>query len=179
MINGEFIDSPLLLKEKKVMKILSFDQSTRISGFCVVNDGIPEESGVIDLHKITDTEERSRQMGIALCKKIEEVDPDLIVIEEVQQQTNASTVIKLARIQGTIIGFAAAHRIDLKILTPSKWRSVLHYKQGPKVKRAELKQQSIDYVKEHFGLNVSEDEAEANCIGIAADMLFNQWGSLD
>ncbi|MBQ0090676.1 MAG: crossover junction endodeoxyribonuclease RuvC [Prevotellaceae bacterium] len=162
------------------MKILAFDQSTRVSGFGVIQDGVPIDSGVIDLHKITDTDERSRQMGVSLCEIIEQVNPDLIVIEEVQQQTNVSTVIKLARIQGVVIGFAAAHNIELKIVTPSQWRSTLHYKQGPKVKRVELKQQSIDYVTEHFGFkDYTEDRCEAICIGVAAYELFNVWGNLD
>lgn len=154
------------------MKILSMDQSTRITGFSVFNDGKYVKSGVIDLHKIKDTDERSKQMAVEICKLIRETKPDVTIIEEVQQQSNVSTVIKLARIQGVVIGFCAAHNIDLHILTPTRWRSVLSYKQGPKIKREQLKQQSLDFVKQNFQLELIEDEAEAVCINEAAHRIY-------
>lgn len=154
------------------MKVLAFDQSTRVTGYSVFNDGKYVKSGVIDLHKIKETDERSKQMGVEMCKVIEDNAPDVTIIEEVQQQSNTATVIKLARIQGVAIGFCAAHNIDLHILTPTKWRSVLGYKQGPKVKREELKQQSLDFVKKNFGLELIEDEAEAVCINEASQRLY-------
>ena len=155
------------------MIILAFDQSTRVTGWSVFENGQYSKSGVIDLHKITDTDERSKQMGIEICKVIEESRPDCVIIEEVQQQSNVATVIKLARIQGVAIGFCAAHNIDLHILGPSRWRSALSYRQGPKVKREELKSQSLAYVKS-LGLNIkSEDENEAVAINAAAHKIYN------
>ena len=154
------------------MKVLAFDQSTRVTGYSVFDDGKYVKSGVIDLHKITDTDERSKQMGLEMCKVIEGTKPDVTIIEEVQQQSNTATVIKLARIQGVAIGFCAAHNIDLHILRPTEWRSALGYKQGPKVKREALKQQSLDFVKNNFGLELIEDEAEAVCINEAAHRIY-------
>ena len=148
------------------------DQSTRITGYSVFKDGKYVTSGVIDLHKIKDTDERSKQMAVEICRLIESAKPDCVIIEEVQQQSNTSTVIKLARIQGVAIGFCAAHNIDLHILTPSRWRSVLGYQQGPKVKREVLKQQSLDFVKNKFKLELIEDEAEAVCINEAAHRIY-------
>ncbi len=155
------------------MRVVSLDQSTRVTGWSSFIDGKYVQSGVIDLHKINDTDERSKQMGIEICKTIEENAPDVVIIEEVQQQSNVSTVIKLARIQGVVIGFCAAHNIELHILTPSKWRAALNYKQGPKVKREELKQQSRDFVKNVLGLQIkSEDETEATAINEAAHRIY-------
>ena len=155
------------------MRVLSLDQSTRVTGWSLFEDGQYVQSGVIDLHKITDTDERSKQMGLEICKTIEYNNPSVVIIEEVQQQSNVSTVIKLARIQGVAIGFCAAHNIDLHILTPSRWRAALKYKQGPKVKREELKQQSRDFVKNTFGLTIkSEDENEATAINEAAHRIY-------
>lgn len=74
------------------MRILSFDQSTRITGWCWFDKNKYVDSGVIDLHKITDTSERSKAMGLEICKLIESFMPDLVVIEEVQQQSNVDTV---------------------------------------------------------------------------------------
>jgi hypothetical protein len=72
-----------------------------------------------------------------------------------------------------ILGYAEAHKIKTHILQPAKWRAALQFNQGPKVKRAELKQQSIDYVNDHLGIDLTEDECEAIAEGIAAHKIFN------
>jgi Holliday junction resolvasome RuvABC endonuclease subunit len=155
------------------MRVVSLDQSTRVTGWSLFIDGKYVQSGVIDLHKVTDTDERSKQMSVEICKTIEGNQPDVVIIEEVQQQSNVSTVIKLARIQGVAIGFCAAHNIELHILTPSRWRAALQYRQGPKVKREELKQQSRDFIKNVLGLQIkSEDENEAIAINEAAHRIY-------
>lgn len=154
-------------------KVLAFDQSTKISAYSLWIDGEYTEVGVIDLHKLKDTSERVRAMGVELCKTIEKYNPEIVIIEEVAQQSNAMTLKLLARIQGVIIGFCAAHDIDTYILEPSKWRSTLHFHQGSGIKRAELKAQAIEHVKNQYMLDLSEDECEALCIGEAAHILFN------
>ena len=156
------------------MKILALDQSTRITGHSLFDDGTYVESGVIDKHKIGDADKRIAEMGLEICRKIKEHKPDIVVIEDIQKQSNTKTVIYLARLQGCIILYCASKGIDIKILHPSEWRKVLSYNQGPKVPRAELKEQSINYVKEHLGFdNFSEDRCEAICIGVAANKLYN------
>ena len=160
------------------MKILSFDQSSRLSGWSVFEDGEYVDSGVIDKHKITDSDKRIAEMGLEIYKKIKEANPDVCVIENIQNQSNTATVILLARLQGMILGYCAAHKIRTEILGPSQWRAALKYKQGAKVKREELKRQSMDYVKNNFGLmDCTEDQSEAICIGVAASKLFDDtWG---
>lgn len=156
-----------------MQKILAFDQSTKISAYSVFIDNEYIECGCIDLHKIKDTSERIRAMGVELGKVIEKYSPDKVVIEEVAQQSNPLTLKLLARIQGVIIGFCAAHNIETYIIEPSKWRSTLHFKIGAGVKREELKAQAIKYVKDIYGLEATEDECEALCINEAAHKIFN------
>jgi hypothetical protein len=72
-----------------------------------------------------------------------------------------------------ILGYAEAHGIQTHILAPTTWRRVLNYSQGPKVKRAELKKQSIDYVKHTYGLDLPEDECEAIALNDAARQKFD------
>lgn len=156
------------------MKILSFDQSTNLTGWSLFNDGQYVDSGVIDKHKIKDADKRIAEMGLEICKKIKEYMPDVVVAEDIQKQSNTKTVIYLARLQGCIVLYCASKGIELKILHPSEWRKVLSYEQGPKVKREVLKEQSINYVKEHLGFdNFTEDQCEACCIGMAANLLYN------
>lgn len=153
------------------MKILSFDQSTKVTGWCLY-DGKYVDSGIIDKHKIDDVNKRTGEMGIAICEKISDVKPDIVVIENVQAQAGVATVIMLARLQGIILGYNYANGVETKILAPTEWRSALSFKQGPKVKRKELKEQSINYVKEHLGFDFQEDQCEACCIAIAAQKMF-------
>lgn len=154
-------------------RVLSFDQSTKVSAYSLWVNGEYVECDVIDLHKMKDTSERVRAMGVELCETIEKYNPDVVVIEEVAQQSNPLTLKLLARIQGVIIGFCAAHDIDTYIIEPSKWRSTLQFKIGAKVKRAELKAQAIAYVKDVYNLELSEDCCEAICIGEAAHKIYN------
>ena len=156
------------------MKILSCDQSTNLTGFALFDNGEYVESGVIDKHKIKDADERIAEMGLAICRKIKEYKPDCVVIEDIQKQTNTKTVIFLARLQGCVILYCASKGIDIKILHPTEWRRILSYSQGPGVKREELKEQSINYVKERLGFDTfTEDQCEACCIGMAANKLYN------
>lgn len=155
-----------------MQKVLAFDQSTKISAYSIFIDNEYIECGCIDLHKIKDTSERIRAMGVELGKAIEKYSPDKVVIEEVAQQSNPLTLKLLARIQGVIIGFCAAHNIETYIIEPSKWRSILHFKIGSGVKREELKAQAIQHVKDVYGLDLSEDECEALCINEAAHKIF-------
>lgn len=156
------------------MKILSFDQSTRCSGYAYFEDGKYIESGVVDMSKSKlDTDKRSFEMAKELWKIIKKYKPDEIVLENVQQQSNPATMIILARLAGMIIGYAEAHNVHVHILLPSQWRKALGYSQGAKVKRQELKQQSIDYVKNTYGLDLPEDQCEAIAEGIAAHKIFD------
>ena len=160
--------------------VLSFDQSTRCSGYAYFLNNKYVESGVIDMSKSKlDTYERSFEMAKEIWKVIKKYKPNYVILENVQKQTSISTTLVLARLQGMVIGYAEAHGVKTHILSPTQWRKVAGFAQGPKVKRAELKQQSIDYVKEHYGLNVTDDESDAVCLAEAAHKIFdfdNLWG---
>lgn len=155
------------------MRVMITDQSTRCTGVAIYEDGEYVCSEMIDMSKSKlGTDERSFEMAKAIWGVIDKYNPSHLVIEDTQQQNNVKTVITLARLQGAILGYAEAHGVKVHILLPSKWRSALSYNQGPKVKRSELKQQSIDYVKEHYGLDLPEDICESICMGVAAHKIF-------
>ena len=157
--------------------LLALDQSTRCSGYAIFQDGEYVCSGVIDKSKSKlDTHERSFEMARDLWRVMKKYKPQTLIIEEVSQQSNPKTVIILSRLQGMLIGYAEAHGVKTHILLPSQWRKVLDFKQGPKVKRDELKQQSINFIKEKYGLSLQEDECEATCIGVAAHKIFDLKG---
>ena len=153
------------------MKILSFDQASVIAGWALFEDGQYTDSGVIKKSKDTPIADRVPSMALAICKKIKEVQPDVVIIEDIQNQNSVKTVIDLARLQGGIIMYCANKGIPIKIYHPSTWRRELGFTQGTKTKRDDLKKQATEYVKE-LGFNVaSEDESEAICINLAAQQM--------
>lgn len=161
------------------MIVMSMDQSTRKSGYAIFINSEYYCSGVVDKSKSDlDTDARSFEMAKDLWSIIKKYKPDVLILENVQQQSSVSTVITLARLAGMIIGYAEAHGVKTHILGPSQWRKALSYRQGSKVKRKELKQQSYDYVKENYGFAKSEDENEAIAICAAAHKIydFDMWG---
>ena len=156
------------------MKLLAWDQSSKKSGWCLIEDGKYVKSGVIDKSKITDIDTRIGEMGIAICQQIKESAPDIVVIENIQNQSSISTVVSLARLQGFILGWCYVKHIKSEIIGPSEWRKILHFKQGAGVKRQELKEQGMNYVKDRYGMSLSEDEAESCCIADASWAKFVQ-----
>ena len=154
------------------MKLLAFDQSSKKSGWSLVEDGKYVQSGIIDKSEIADIDTRIGEMGVAICQQIKEFHPDLVVIEGIQNQSSISTVVSLARLQGFILGWCYVKHIKTEIIGPSEWRKVLHFKQGAGVKRHELKKQSLDYVQNTYNIERPEDESEAVCIGDASWIKF-------
>ena len=160
-------------KEVFIIKILAFDQALIKTGVCTLDDGTVYHS-LIDLSKTKDPAERRAIMRQMIQSRIKTNNPDLVVIEDVALQASAKTVIQLAQLQGAIIGACELFNIPYEIIKPTEWRKTLDFKQGRQVKRPELKQQAIDYVAEHYGENVSSDEADAMCIATAALMRLEQ-----
>lgn len=156
------------------MKLLAWDQSSTKSGWCLVEDGKYVRSGIIDKHTIKDIDTRIGEMGIAICQQIKELNPDLVVIENVQSQGSIATVVHLARLQGFVLGWCYVKHIPIEIVRPTEWRKILGFSQGPKVKRQELKEQSLNYVKSKYDMDLPEDQAEAVCIGDASWIKFIQ-----
>lgn len=149
-----------------VIKILSIDQSTQISGYAIFDDGKIISHGYIDLHKFKDSDIRFEKMCTLLMKIIHGNSPDMVVIEDVVLQRSPNTMKILSRLQGIIIGFCMANKIEIRIMYPTRWRKILGFKQG-RVKREELKKQAKDLVKRTYDIDTNDDEADAICIGCA------------
>lgn len=155
-------------KEVFIIKIIAFDQALGKTGVCTI-DGDTVYHSLIDLSKTKDVLERSTMMRQMIQSRIKNNHPDLVVIEDVALQSSPKTLIQLAQLQGAIMGVCELNNIPYEIIKPSEWRKILGFKQG-RVKRAELKQQAIDYVKTYYGEDVSSDEADAMCIATAVKM---------
>lgn len=149
------------------MKILSLDQASVKTGYAIFDNEKIIFQGLIHI-KEKDINLKLNQMIMEVIKVIDKYNPDILLFEDVSMQTNVKTLIVLSRLQGSIIGHCLNKNIPYIIYKPTTWRSILGFVQGRGIKRSELKQQAYDYIKTKYNINnMSEDTAEAMCIGSA------------
>ena len=148
------------------MKILSFDQSTRLSAYAVFEDGKLIDYNFIKL-KTKDTDKRFVEMVQGIVKVIADVVPDVVVFENVSLQTNAATLTSLARLLGAVTGWCIFGNIEHELYYASQWRRILGFKNGRGCNREYYKERAINYIKDLFGIDEGDVVAEAICIGLA------------
>lgn len=122
---------------------------------------------LIDLHKDKNVEHRLPIMIKEINNYIVENAPDCVVFEDISLQTNVSTLVLLAQLQGAIMQTCIMNNIEYHTLKSSSWRKMLGFRQGRNIKRPELKQQAKDFVKIKYELELKEDICDAICIGEA------------
>lgn len=159
------------MKEDIVM--LSIDSSTKKTGIAIFVNGKYKENILIDLEEIKLMDERFAKMSVELIKTLNVYTPKIIYIEETVVVRNPSTQRFLTRLQGVIYGWAIMNDCEFTTVRPTEWRKALNFKQGKNVKREQLKEEAISYIKEIFNIDVNDDEAESICIGLYALKLFN------
>ena len=159
------------------MKLLSFDQSTNITGVSCFINGEYKWTKVIDLHKEKNSQLRFHHMIESIFNIIEEEKPDELAIEQTAMQSSVKTLMILAHLQGAIIGKAIELFIPYSLVEPSKWRKAVGIHQGKK-KRTELKFESVDLAHEWFDESLSEDASESALIG-AGHLIINGHKTLD
>lgn len=148
--------------------LVSIDGSTRKTGMALFDGDKYVDSILIDLSRDrTQTDARISTMGLSIWSRLNEWKPDVVYIEEPKGHSNIDLVRKLSEILGMVRAWCITHSAVYREIKPSEWRARLGFKQGT-TKREELKQESMDYVKLRYGLDVSDDEADAICIGVAA-----------
>ena len=149
------------LKGEKVMRVVGIDASTNKTGISLFIDGEYNGHMLIDLHKIKDSNIRVPKMMKEIKCVLDYYEPDIIVMEECLLKTNIATVKLLSYLAGAIISWATDNQVEFRFQLPSEWRKRVKIVQGPKTPRDKLKQEAIDMVQDRFGIDVTDDEAEA------------------
>ena len=106
-----------------------------------------------------------------MVDSIEEVirqnpDIDKIILEEVLPENtkgNIKTHKALMWLQGAIAIMVHDnfHTIEIEYIMPNSWRAAVGIHTGRGIKREELKAADIKFVKDKFGKDVNDDEADA------------------
>lgn len=150
------------------MLILSLDQALQTTGWAVFKDGELIAHGIFKTRGSAPIGERLRDLEdhVAMLFFDYEESIDFIAFEDIQNQNNNETYKKLAYCQAVLHLWCAKHFVKYEVLSPSHWRSVLGGGFGRK--REEQKKAAIEYVKNVCGEDVTSDEADAICLGLAA-----------
>ena len=153
---------------------LALDQSIRTTGYAIYEDGKLVQKGHWTIPSSLTLGKRLHMVVDKLNKLHQQFHFDEIDFEDIQlQQGNVETYKKLAYVQAMIVFFCEKYNIPYKILSPSHWRSILkkNYKIIFGRKRQEQKKAAREFVIEYFNFSdeeVTEDECDAICLGLAA-----------
>lgn len=129
--------------------------------------------GLIDLHKNTDSELRLKDMAQHIWQLLETHKPDIIVIEKLNVGRNLQATRLLSKMIGVVYCYSILNPdVFYFEIQPSQWRKQLGM-QSSKRKRDEYKQLSIQFIKEHFNIEVTDDVSDAICAGIGYIKMFS------
>ena len=158
-------------KAQSTTRVLAIDDATAVSGWAIYDNKELVSYGNIKFTQ-HDTVEGISKIREWLINMIENWKPDRIAIEDIQLQkfTNnkghtesAVTTYKvLAQLQGVLLVTCFEKKIPCAVIYASTWRA--HCKITAK-SRADQKRAAQLYVQQKFNKNVTQDEADAICIG--------------
>ena len=142
------------------LRLIAFDQSTRATGFCIMEMGSGDiiESGVIIPNKNDETIDRIIYTIKRCLHLVRTHEVTFVFIEGVQNQRNPRVFEILAKLAGSLEIMLYESGYLVNVVKASEWRKRVGIKGR---KRADVKKEAIDMVKEIYGIEVSEDEAEA------------------
>lgn len=158
-------------KSKGKTRILSIDDATAISGWAIYDDKELVAYGKLELTQ-KDTVERISKVRQWLINMIENWKPNRIAIEDIQLQkftgktghseAAVTTYKVLAQLQGALLVTCFEKNIPCSVIHTATWRSHCNIKAKS---RADQKRAAQLYVKNKFNKDVTQDEADAICIG--------------
>ena len=159
-----------MAKGSAALVLLALDQATQCSGFSVWTDGTLTQYGKRE-YDDADIHKRIHKICLWVEELIDQYAPDKLVIENIQYQNNIATFQKLAQLQGAIIELAWQLNLPCEIIAPSEWRAVCNFLKGNEKTRQVQKRIAQEWVLKKFGKKCTQDEADAICIGYAANKI--------
>ena len=155
-------------------RLLALDQSSTVTGWAIFIEGELKDWGHLTTN-MSDIGDRLVQIRNFILNKFDEWDIDTVAFEDIQLQTNvgrhAQTVKALANVYGVVYETAIEFNKKYMIIPSVTWKSKLNIKGR---QRAEQKRNAQQYVKDNYNIKPTQDEADAVCIGICANILENE-----
>lgn len=151
------------------MIVLSLDQAAVTTGWALFDNNKLINKGSFTIKKTLPIEVRLWQIQQSLLdviyKNLNDRNPDIIVFEGIQQQSNVETFRKLAMVQAAILLLCYDLGIKYIVYSPSEWRAINGGGYGRK--REEQKNAAVIKAKEWYQVEVDSDIADAINIGHA------------
>ena len=111
-------------------------------------------------------------MAVLIKKKIKQVKPDVVYIENIQLQAgNVSVYQMLARLQGELIFMFREMKLPYKIVAPVTWKAHIGICKG---KRDAQKQACIELMQKRYGLDLQGNDDIADSLGILTYAIENE-----
>lgn len=142
-------------------KILSLDQASRITGYAIFDNKELIDFGKFELND-ENAELRLVQFRQEIQNLINKYQPDIVIYEDIQEQNNIQTFKVLAEIYGILTELLMELQLPHQSILASSWKSALGIKGKA---RAEQKRNAANYVINKYNIKVSQDTADAICIG--------------
>ena len=140
---------------------LALDQATRITGYAIFHD---DKLVKVDQFELTDLEigTRLKKYKKKILQLIEDYNVNQVLFEEIQLQQNVDTFKKLAMLYGVTMLLLEEKEIKYDIVSSNTWKSKCKIK---KTGRETEKQAAQRFVENNYGIHVSQDKADAICLG--------------
>jgi Holliday junction resolvasome RuvABC endonuclease subunit len=120
-----------------------------------------------EIHR-KNTDYRISEMIKQLNKIFDKNKPEVIIMEDTYGSKDMYAYKKLCQLQGLVLSYCLINNITFILKMPQSWRKDLGFeiiKNGQQNTREEYKSMSINHIKDKYGIDVSDDEADAICIG--------------
>ena len=173
----------LPLRNKKGKRVLGIDHSTTTLAFALSVDGKPEYWDEIPLLG-ANVFNRLGDLNNKLAARFDAETIDTLVIEKTVQVNSRDTVVKLAMVAGTIIGYFESRGVKSYEIPALTWQAATAKPTLTKAEQAALKlanpgrakswysnearkirkQRIMNWVEAQFGMQVPSDCADSICI---------------
>ena len=147
-------------------RILSLDQSTRITGYAIFDNNNLIKVGKFDISPSGDIGQRLVRFRDKILSLIKEYNINKVCFEEIQLQNNiinnVDTFKKLANVYGVLLETLVEIDMEYEIISSNTWKSKCGIR---KLGREKEKKAAQDFVNSTYGIKVTQDEADAICLG--------------
>lgn len=150
------------LPKKKGWRVLALDNATKITGYAVYENGKLLHYGIKEVDESTAQNLRIAYMKQWFASMLTVWEIDSVGLENVQYQGNPQTLITLSKLLGVLETTSLEYNIEPYIVSSQTWKSFCKVKGK---NRQQDKQKAQARVKELHGIVVSQDAADAICLG--------------
>lgn len=149
------------LRKAGVKRVLALDDSTSITGWAIFDDGVLITFGKYEA-PARDLIERIVAIEDWLISVINNWQPNVIAIEDIQMQQNVQLFKSLAKLQGALEVCIIRQKIEYYIVHSQTWKA---YCTINGKSRTDQKKSAQMKVMEWYNIKATQDESDAICIG--------------